>query len=220
MRKFILTLLIVVGLGLFVFFYLKANPSVVPEGNPLEQVVKTEEPEPIARTPQDYHIMEAEGGIPLAEVRRAGLTGADYAYLQGLGAISLSDGVEPYSGITVRGLHFDLGYIFNSVPRSPQSAEFNVGGEWDELHFGIGFDDSHASDPDHKWAIDFEVQADGKVVFGPERIDPTTDPVYAGVDVKGVHRVTFVATRVNKANPFTPVLLDPFVRKYPEAPAE
>jgi len=216
MRKFLITLLLVAGIGLFVFMYLRANPSVIPEGNPLDTVVQDDGPAPVLRTPQDYHIMEQDGGIPLAEAQQAGLTGPDYAYLQGLGAINLSDGVNALEGATVRGKSFDLGYVYNSRFGSEQYAEFNINGEWDELHFGFGFDDAHPSDPQGNHAIEVEIQADGKVVFGPEVIKPTDPPVFGSADMKGIHRVTFVSRRIGKTNMFTPLILDPFVRKYPE----
>jgi len=216
MRAFLITFLIVIVLAAAVAYWLWSNADRLPEGSVLQQAGESMHPDegpPPARPPQDYHVLEAQGGIPFAEATRGGLTHADYTYLLGLKPIQISDGVAPNQGAAVRGLHYDLGYRFESRPPEEQYLEFNVGGDWDVLHFGLGFDDSEPSDPEDKWSINFEIQGDGRVLFGPQRIKPTGDPIFTSLDVSGINRLTFVSRRVGWRNPFTPLLLDPFLKK-------
>jgi len=221
MRAFFITLLIVLVIAAAVVYWLYQNAGTMPEGTVLQQAgeaIHPEVPEPPARLPSDYHVLEVQGGIPLAEATRGGLTGADYAYLRGLEPIQISDGVTPLEGVTVRGLRYDLGYQFESRLPQEQYLEFNIGAQWTDLNFGFGFDDGHPSDPEDKWAIDLEIQGDGKILFGPQRFKPTSEPVFTSIDVSRVNRLTFISRRVGHSNPFAPVLLDPFLKKSaPEA---
>lgn len=216
MRIFIVTALLVVGLGLFAVLYLRANLDKLPQDSlagRASQALQNELPEPAPRIPLDYHILEDQGGVPQAEAEQAGLISDDYAYLSAIGPINLSQGVEPVSGITVRGRAYDFCYSFASLPMPEQYAEFNINGDWDELHFGFGFDDSHPSDPKDQWAIELEIQGDGKAIFGPQIVKPTGEVIFNMADVKGVRRLNFVSRRIGSKNTFAPVLIDPFVIK-------
>jgi len=219
MRGFWITFVIVILLAGGVVYWLWSNADRLPEGTVLQQAgqaLQTEEPEPPLKTPLDYHQLELVGGIPLAEAQRAGLRGADYAYLRSFTPIQFSDGVEPVEGSVVRGKHYDLGYQFLTDPPEEQYLEFNIGGDWDLLHFGIGFDDSHPSDPEDKWAIEIEIKGDGEIIFGPYTIKPTEPPYFMQADVTGISRVVFVSRRIGRRNTFTPLILDPFLRKEPK----
>ena len=218
MRRFItLLLLVVLILGAVAAYYYYTQSAASKLIPPISDLVQPEPPQPPARTPQDYHILEDQGGIPKAEANRAGLTSADYAYLSAMVPTHISDGIEKVTEISVRGLNYDFCYRFNSTPPEMQSLEFNLNAQWEELHFGFGFDDAHPSDPEHRWGIELVVQVDGNDVYGPIEVTPVTDPLFAKVNVIGVHRVTFVSRRIGFKNPFAPVLLDPFVRKYSQA---
>ncbi|MBN2083137.1 hypothetical protein JW859_13140 [bacterium] len=219
MRGFLITFLIVIIVAGAIAYWLWSNADRLPDGTVLQkagQALQTEPPEPPLQTPLDYHQLEAVGGIPLAEAERAGLRGADYAYLRSFEPLQISDGVEAVEGRVVRGKHYDLGYQCLTDPPEEQYLEFNIGGDWDLLHFGIGFDDAHASDPEDKWAIEIEVKGDGKLLFGPYTIKPTEPPYFTQVDVTDVGRIVFVSRRLGRVNPFTPLILDPFLRR--EAP--
>jgi hypothetical protein len=221
MRAFFITFLIVILLAAAVVYWLWQNAGSLPEGTVLEQAgqaVHPDQPPPPARTPDDYHVLQNQGGIPLAEATRAGLAGAGYAFLRSFEPIQISDGVAALEGVAVRAKHYDLGYQFESRPPQEQYLEFNIGGQWSELHFGFGFDDGHPSDPENKWAIDLEIQGDGAILLGPQRFSPTSEPLFTSLDVGNVNRLTFVSRRIGHGNPFAPVLLDPFLKKIaPEA---
>jgi len=218
MRRFIVVLIVVIlilgAVAAYYFYSQGLADDLIP---PIGELVQPEPPPPPARTPQDYHILEDQGGIPKAEANRAGLIGDDYAYLSAMVPTNISDGIEKLAEITIRGLPYDFCYRFKSTPPEMQSLEFNLNAQWEELHFGFGFDDAHPSDPEHRWSIELTVQADGTDVYGPVEITPVTDPLFTKVNVTGVHRVTFVSRRIGFKNPFAPVLLDPFVRNYSQA---
>lgn len=222
MRKFIITLLLVVGLALLVFLYLRANADKLPPdtlAGRAGQALTPAAPEAAPRMPENYHLLEGSGGIPRTEAEAAGLVGDAYAWLDGLGPINLSRGVEASGGHSVAGNAYDLCYIYNSRQPAEQYAEFNLNGEWDELHFGFGFDDGHPSDPTGKWAIEVSIQGDGRVIYGPYEIRPTTRPLFAMADVAGVNRVTFICRRIGHKNTFAPLVIDPFViRSADDAP--
>jgi len=223
MRGFLITLIIVILVAGGGAWWLWQNSEKLPEGSLPRQVgqkLHTEPAEVPARTPSDYHVLEANGSIPLAEAERAGLNGADYAYLRGIQPIMMSEGIGAADGFTVRGKHYDLCYVFATTPPGEQYLEYNIAGQWDELHFGFGFDDSHPSDPEGEWAIDLEIKADGEIVYGPETVEPTTDPIFTSIDVTGVNRLTFTSRRVGKRNTFAPVLVTPFLKKAPLAASE
>lgn len=223
MRAFIITFLIAVVVAGGAAYLLWLNADKLPEGSVLQQAGQSMHPDdtpPPARTPADYHVLEAQGGIPLAEAQRAGLAGESYAYLRSFRPIQISEGVEPLNGAKVRDKRFDLGYQFLTQPPEEQYLEFNIGGNWDELHFGLGFDDSHPSDPEDKWAINFEIQGDGEILLEPTRLKPTSKPLFARIELSGVNRLTFVSRRVGYRNPFTPLLLDPFLKKSAQEPSE
>lgn len=180
----------------------------------MKQGYLTEPPvETPALTPEDYHVLGGRGGVPLAEATRAGLATDSYAYLYSMDPINSDRGISQQSGIKLGGLNYDLGYIFESRPGETQSLEFNLLGQWSELHFGFGFTDNEASDPENKWAIEFSINVDGETRYGPESLTPVDKPVFSRVDVLDANRVTFVVKRVNSSNPFAPVLVDPFVLK-------
>lgn len=223
MRAFLITFLIVIVLAGGVAYWLWLNADKLPAGSVLKEAGEAMHPDetpPPARPPEDYHVLEGQGGVPLAEAKRGGLAKDDYAYLRSMQPIQMSDGVGPCEGVAVRGLHYDLGYRFATRPPQEQYLEFNIGGKWDEVHFGLGFDDSEPSDPEDKWSIEFEVQGDGKVLLEPQKIKPTTKPIFTRLDVRGINRLTFVSRRIGWRNPFAPLLLDPFLKKTPPEPSE
>ena len=214
MRAFLITFVIAVLLLGGGVYYIWKNADKLPEGSMARKAgesLQEEEPVIPARGPQDYHMLEGEGGIPRAEAERAGVATDAYAYLRAMQPILSSEGVAEVEGLAVRGLHYDFCYAFESTQPEEQYLEFNLNRQWSELHFGFGFEDSHASDPEGKWAIELTVQADGKPVFGPARVTPVDKPLFTRVDVTDVTRVTFVSRRVGARNPFKPCLLDPFV---------
>jgi hypothetical protein len=209
----ILVLLIGVG-GLLYWLYLNqgsGGQETLPER--ASQLIQAPPIEPPARTPESYHILEAQGGIPRAEAERAGLIGETYAYLLGLEPIQLSDGVSPRQQIVVRGKQFDMCYVFETRPPQEQYLEFNLGGQWERLDFGFGFDDGHPSDPEERWAIELEIKGDGKVLLGPRDFKPVDEPLFTTVPLEGVNRLVFVCRRIGYNNPFTPALLDPFASR-------
>lgn len=216
MRAFIITLVVVVVLGLGLAWYIQHNKTSYKEGSVLREtgdLLTPAKPETLLRTPQDYHVLQDQGGVPRAEAEKSGLVTASYAYLAATEPIQISKGVEQVGGVSLGDKSYDFCFKFNSTPPEEQYLEFNLVGKWDQLHFGFGFDDSHPSDPDKKWSIEFRVETDGKVAFGPLTLTPVDRPVFNEVDVTGVNRVTFVIKRVGFDNPFTPVLVDPFVLK-------
>jgi hypothetical protein len=216
MRAFIITLVVVVVLGLGLAWYVQHNKSAYAKGSILRktgELLTPAQPEPLLRTPQDYHLLQDQGGVPREEAEKSGLSTDSYAYLATMEPIQISKGVEQVGGISLNDKHYDFCYKFNSTPPEEQYLEFNLLGKWDELHFGFGYDDSHPSDPDNKWSIEFRAEADGKAVFGPVDLTPVDKPVFNKLEVSGVNRVTFVIRRIGFENPFTPVLVDPFVIK-------
>lgn len=219
MRAFLITLIIVVLAGLGMAWYLQRNAANY-EGDSLlgktSDYLTPDNPEPVLRTPVSYHLLEDQGGIPRAEAEASGLVTDQYAYLAATEPIQISDGVEPASALTVGGKPYDFCFKFNTTPPEQQYLEFNLLGQWDELHFGFGFDDKHPSDPKEQWAIEFRVETDGAVAFGPIELTPVDRPEFAKVETTGVNRVTFVTKRIGYRNPFAPVVVDPFVIKLPE----
>lgn len=223
MRAFFITFIIVIIVAAGTAYWLWLNADRMPEGTILKQAgqaMHTEQPEPPARAPEDYHILQTLGGIPLSEATRGGLVSADYAYLQAIEPIQISEGVEPIEGARVAGLSYDLGFQFVTRPPAEQYLEFNINGKWDELHLGFGFDDSHPSDPEDKWAIELTILGDGKELLEPTTLKPTMKPMFTSLNVSGVNRLAFVIRRVGKRNPFTPLLLDPFLKKTQPEPSE
>ncbi len=223
MRVFIVTFLIVLIIAGGAAWWLYSSAERLPEGSVIQQAgqaLHADTPQPAARQPLDYHILEDQGGIPLEEARRAGLIADDYAYLYGLEPIQISDGIEQLSGIQVRGRSYDLCYRFNTTPPEEQYLEYNLNSAWDELHLGIGFDDAHPSDPQDRLAIEVEIKGDGEALFGPQVFKPTSKPVFTRVDLRGVNRLTIISRRVGHRNTFAPVLVDPFLKKTPQQPSE
>lgn len=223
MRAFIVTFLIVLIIAGGVAWWLYTSAEGLPEGSIVQQAgqaLHADAPEPAARKPLDYHILEDQGGIPIEEARRAGLSGDDYVYLYGLEPIQISEGVEQLSGIRVRGRSYDLCYRFSSTPPQEQYIEYNLNDAWDELHFGAGFADDHPSDPQDRLAIEIEIKGDAEVLFGPEQVKPTSEPLFTSIDLQGVNRLTIISRRVGYQNTFAPVLLDPFLKKTAESPSE
>ncbi len=223
MRGFLVTLIIVLLVMGGAAWWLWQNSEKLPEGSLPQQVghkLHTEPAEVPARTPSDYHILEANGSIPLAEAERAGLSGSDYAYLRGIQPIMMSEGIGIADGFTVRGKHYDLCYVFETTPPGEQYLEYNIAAKWDELHFGFGFDDGHPSDPEDQWAIELEIKADGEIIYGPKTVKPTSEPLFTSIDITGVNRLTFTSRRIGQRNLFSPVLMTPFLKKTAPAPSE
>lgn len=202
MRNFIIAFLIVGALGAGGYYYL------LQEG-------KLEVPETVAiiRTPESYHMLEGVGGVPMGDATEAGLATGDYAYLRALEPIQIGKGISMPERVKLGGKSYELAYKFNSTSPRDQVLEFNLLGGWDELHFGFGFEDDEGSDPHDTWAIEFIVQVDGEAVAGAKRLTPVGKPYFTKVNVSGANRVTFVSRRIGSANPFAPVLVDPFVLK-------
>ena len=201
MKKFIFTLVVVILLGSAGYYYLLDTGTV-----------KLEQPTEQLRTPVDYHLLQGLGGVPIEEATKAGLKTTDYAYLRSLQPIQIAPGIELPQQVQLGGKTYDLAYEFTSTRAQDQVLEFNLLGAWSELHFGFGFKDDEGSDPEGNWAIEISLLVDGTIVFGPKRLTPTDKPAFAKVDVSGANRVTFVSKRIGGANPFNPVLVDPFVR--------
>jgi hypothetical protein len=218
MRSCVLTVLLLTlataGLGVYLWFASKTAPENTVAGR-MGKVMRPAPPVPPARTPLDYLILGDQGGVPKEEALRAGLTGADYAYLSAFKPTQLSEGIEPKEGVMLRGKRYDFCFQYNTRPPEMQFLEYNLNGEWDDLHFGFGFDDTQPSDPEKKWSIEFSIQCDGTVAYGPQVLTPVDKPLFARVPVKGVNRVSFICRRIGYSNPFAPVLVDPFVKKSP-----
>ena len=215
MKIFVTTVLIALVLVAGGFWYARQNPDKLPD-EVRDTLEVGQDTRADARGPQDYHILQDQGGIPRAEAERAGLITTRHAYLAAMEAIEQSEGIEQEQSIKLDSKLFDFGYRFSTTPPEMQVLEFNIQGEWDTLTFGFGFDDNEASDPTGKLAIELTVNGDGKALFGPQVISPVDEPIFTEVDVKGVRRVTFLSKRVGYNNNFSPVLLDPFVRKLPD----
>lgn len=208
-----LVALLIIGVGGLVLWQLLGRPA---PGKPLEQSVERYINPPAlpppARGPQDYHVLQDQGGIPKAEALRAGLAGAGYAYLQSMKPIQMSDGVGQADGISVRGKRYDLCYRFETRPPGEQYLEYNLGAKWDTLEFGFGFTDTEPSDPSGKWAIVLEIQLDGKPAYTSPELRPTDKPLFMSLPVTGVNRMLIVVRRVGMQNLFGPILLDPFLK--------
>lgn len=218
MRAFLITLVVVVLAGLGLAWYLQQNAGEFEEGSLLGKTGKyltPDEPEPVLRTPVSYHVLQDQGGIPRAEAEQAGLVTEDYTILAGTEPIQSSAGIIQVKHITVDGKPYDFSYQFGTTRPEQQFLEFNLLRKWDELHFGFGFDDKHGSDPKKNWTIEFRVETDGEVAFGPVVLTPVDEPVFTKVETTGVSRVTFVSKRIGYLNPFEPVVIDPFVIKTP-----
>ncbi|HES57982.1 MAG TPA: hypothetical protein ENO21_00970, partial [Firmicutes bacterium] len=158
MRAFLITLIIVVLAGLGLAWYLQRNAASYEEDSLLGKTsdyLTPDKPEPVLRTPVSYHVLEDQGGIPRDEAEAAGLVTDRYAFLAATEPIQISTGIEQVEHITVAGKPYDFSFKFNTTRPEQQYLEFNLLSEWDELHFGFGFDDKHGSDPQEKWAIEF-----------------------------------------------------------------
>jgi hypothetical protein len=215
MRGFLIALIVTVILAAVVAYVLWDQAASLPKGSlarKLGEEMRAKPPEPVLRKPLDYHILQDQGGIPLAEAQRAGLVTSAYAYLRGLTPVQQSDGVGPLEAATVRGKRYELGYGFESRPPEKQYLEFNIGGKWHELDFGFGFDDAQPSDPTGKLAIELTVELDGRVAYTSPPLDTNKEPVFTSLDVSGVRRVIFCVRRIGYNNLLAPVLLDPFLK--------
>ncbi|MCB1217609.1 NPCBM/NEW2 domain-containing protein [bacterium] len=214
MKPFLISVVVALLLVAGGFWYASRNPDALPEDlrNRMEVGQDTSPP---ARGPLDYHILADQGGVPRSEAERAGLSSGNWAYMAALKPLEDLEqtGIEQLQSARVNGKLYDLGFRFNSTQAESQVLEYNIGGEWDTLTFGFGFSDDEASDPSGRFAIEFSVQGDGTELYGPVSLTPNDMPVFREVDVKGVRRVTFISKRVGKPNMFTPLLLDPFVKK-------
>lgn len=214
MRSCVLTVLILTLLTAVLGAYLYLASKTAPENTFIGRVGKVlhpEPPPPPARTPESYLILEDQGGVPRSEAEQAGMVTESYAYLSELKPTNCSEGIEPASAVALGGKSYDMCFKFNTTPPEMQYLEFNLNKQWDELHFGFGFDDAHPSDPDKKWAMEYSIQADGQEVLGPLMLTPVDKPLFAKVGVSGISRISFVCRRVGYSNPFAPILVDPFV---------
>ncbi len=215
MRRILTFLLIVsvLAVGAAVLWQLLGRPA---PGKPLaqsvDQLVHPPEGVPPPRPPQDYLLLQDQGGIPKAEALRGGLTTSAYAYLTALTPVQISDGVVIAEGLAVRTRHYDLCYRFESRPPGEQYLEFNLGGKWAALDFGFGFSDTEPSEARGEKAMVLEVQLDGKVVYTTPELRPTDKPVFATLDVSSASRLLFTVRRIGYQNMFAPLLLDPFVQ--------
>ena len=148
MRRFLVALLIGLLIGGGVVAYLYINRGGFSEGSVAQKLSapmeENEEPLP-ARPPGSYHILEDQGGIPAAEAERGGLVASSYAYLYALEPLQQAGAIEQAQGVTVAGKRYDFCFRINSEPGEKQLLEFNPGGEYSELHFGFGFEDTHPS---------------------------------------------------------------------------
>jgi hypothetical protein len=209
---FVLVLLLLAG-GVFTYMlFQRGGISTDKLPLPLREALDTTPPEPPARAPQSYHILEDQGGVPLAEAERGGLAGDGYAYLTGLEPIQSAKAIERCQDCLVRGKRYDLCWRFNSEPGETQVLEFNIGGKYAELHLGCGFEDTHPSDTTGKLAVELSIQADGKEILSPVRLTPVDPPWFGFVPIVGAQRIAIVMRRVGYNNTLAPVLLDPFVR--------
>jgi len=218
MKAFLITVVVALLLVAAGLWYAQNNPDKLPE-DVRQTLAVGEDVTPPARGPQDYHMLQDQGGIPRAEAERAGLVSADYAYLCAYPPLRIDPGIEQISSAKCNSKLYDFSYRFNSTHPEDQVLEFNIHGEWDELTFGFGFADDEPSDPTGMLGIELIVQGDGKEIFGPELISPVTDPIFTELEVKGVRHLTFISKRVGYENGFAPLLLDPFVKSR-EAPAD
>jgi hypothetical protein len=210
MKAFLITVIVALVLLAAGLWYAENNPEQLPE-KVRQTLAVGEDTTPPARRPQDYHLLEDQGGIPKAEAERAGLVSSEYAYLAAHPTLLMDEGIEQISEVRCNSRLYDFAYRFNSTRPEQQVLEFNLHGEWDELHFGFGFSDEEPSDPSGKMAIELSILGDGKLIYGPEQISPVTDPIFAKAKVWGVKHLTFISRRVGMNNPFAPILLDPFV---------
>lgn len=209
----VLIILLLLAFGAAALWYVIGKPQ---PGEPMiakvRELAHPTAPEPEARTPQDYHILEDQGGIPKAEAMKAGLSGADYFYLRAAAPIQMSEGVDLAEGVTVNGKLYDFCYRFETRPPQEQYLEFNIAGSWDTLHFGFAFSDSEPSEAKGEHAIVFQVQLDGKEAYISPELRPVDEPIFTSIPVAGVKRVLFCVKRIGYNNVFAPVLLDPFLR--------
>jgi len=201
-KKFLITLIVVAILGCGTYYYMLNSGKV-----------QLPVPEELFRTPESYHMLEGVGGVPISEAKQAGLTTAEYAYLRAMEPIQIAKGIEMPERVRLGGKSYDLAYKFNTTPPKDQVLEFNLLGNWDEVHFGFGFEDDEGSDPDKLWGIELIVQVDGEARAGIERLSPVDKPYFTKIDVAGANRITFVSRRIGSGNLFAPVLVDPFVLK-------
>jgi hypothetical protein len=214
MRSCVFTVLILVVVTAAVGLLLYTMADRFEAGTPLSRAARLLRPVPPeipARRPVDYLVLQQMGGIPQAEAERAGIATDSYAYLRTFAPLQTSQGITEVTGILLGGKSYDFCYQFNTAPPEKQYLEFNLEGKWDELHFGFGFDDTHASDPEQKWSIELTIQGDGAELMAPQLLSPVGKPYFGKVAVKGVSRVTFTSRRLGYINPFAPVLVDPFV---------
>lgn len=214
-KRFLITVLIVLviagGVGAYLYFQ-HGGFSLDKMPEPVRRVLEHKEALPPARTPQTYHILEDQGGVPREEAERAGLSGDGYAYFSALTPIQCAKAVEQCQGVVVRGKTYDMCWRFNTEPGETQVLEFNTGGNYDELHFGCGFEDTHPSDPTGNLAVELSVLADGQEVFSPRQLTPDDTPLFGMAEITGAQRVTVILRRIGRRNTLAPVLLDPFMR--------
>ena len=214
MKAFLITVVVALLLLAGGLWYAQQNPDKLPD-EVRHTLAVGEDIRPPARGPQDYHMLQDQGGIPLAEAERAGLVTADYGYLSAMPPLKMDEGIEKLSAANCNGKLYDFSYRFNTTRPEEQVLEFNLHGEWDQLVFGFGFSDDEASDPSGTHGIELSVQADGKDLFGPALVSPVTEPIFTQLEVKGVRHLTFISKRVGFENNFAPLLLDPFVKNMP-----
>lgn len=218
MRRFLtfLVIVFVLAVGAGVLWMMLGRPA---PGKPLAQsvdrLVNPPPGIPPPRPPQDYLLLQDQGGIPKAEALRGGLATEQYAYLTALPPVQISDGVAAAERVAVRAKHYDMCYRFESRPPAEQYLEFNLGGKWAALDFGFGFSDAEPSEAKGEKAMVLEVQLDGKVVYTTPELRPTDKPVFTTLDVTGASRLLFTVRRVGYQNLFAPLLLDPFVHAAP-----
>jgi hypothetical protein len=81
--------------------------------------------------------------------------------------------------------------------------------------FRPGFDDSHPSDPEG-WYRNRDRERGGAAGAAAPQAGK---PLFTRLDISGVNRLTFVAGG-SLRNPFTPLLLDPFLKKSEPQPSE
>ncbi len=101
------------------------------------------------------------------------------------------------------------------------SAEFNLGGKFNKLEFGFGYDDNHAS-AEEGARCSLSVLGDGRTLWESSFISPNDFAVFQDVDVSGVFRLKLVVTRIlydreqdrtEYENKLSPAVLDPLLRK-------
>lgn len=222
--SFLVVLILVGAIGYAGLIYLRDNADKFQQDSLPARIGQdmrpsSAPPPPPASGPRDYHLLEAQGGIPLAEAEQAGLVTDKWAYLSALAPVQQSEGVQP-AAAAVRSLNYDHSWRFASTPPQYQYLEYTLGGKWDELHFGFGFADSEPSDPSNVLAIEFSILLDGKAAFGPRRLTPVDRPAFGMLDLRGVNRLVFSSKRIGTGNYFAPLLLDPFVKAADPAVAD